>query len=508
MNKVSDILIDKLNCNRIEFVEPFYISSDKKTIMGEVAFSEIIFLEYRDTEAGSNPREYTGLKATNENIIKSLLKDHKNMFRFLHSGIIVSLVNSNIDESKKEWVMYDDCCLTNGNQTRFLILIIVVLKLIFREEEMHTLSKKEINSFFKEYFPGSARAKNILPYVKHNKVNQVVNFLLKNNKYLKSLKNLNAENFLKSRIRIQLNLVDSIVEDLKDELDTYSAGTLIAEANNDTQNVKVDDIFGNKYRKRLEENIFIDFNVKYGENIKIEYRLGEVIEKIEKVHILTLLRPVIATGILTKEKEIFSLTNKRTPIYTLIGKLLDKSKAKHTIRAVSKLVTFLYNIRKKYVKPILEDYKRDLIRKYKEKATMGNLDESSIGRELMEIAAKENDSILQKEVRKIVNYNIEHIFPVLVFRIRNIIDEDPEKGDIKLNINKDRINDFFKTLTEIIYEKYVEEKLTGLKTSLTTLVRSKPFYDSGKESYQTLIRTNEYEIVESNFINRNRFLIK
>ena len=76
------------------FCEPFYKSKDEKTIMGEVPFKEILFLEYRDTEAGSNPREYYGIKKVNKAILKSILKDSTNMFRFLHSGIIVSMTNA------------------------------------------------------------------------------------------------------------------------------------------------------------------------------------------------------------------------------------------------------------------------------------------------------------------------------------------------------------------------------------------------------------------------------
>ncbi len=503
MDKILDMVIEKLNSNSIEFAEPFYMSNDKKTIMGEVPFSEILFLEYRDTEAGSNPREYSGLKKTNESIIKSLLKDCENMFRFLHSGIIVSLVNPIIDLESK-LVKYDDCCLTNGNQTRFIILILVVLKLIFREKELTALKQRQINLFIKNNFSDNPNTRSIMPYIKYNKVNQVTNFLLKNSKYLKSFKELKLEYFLKSRVRIQLNLIDSIVYDLKDELDTYSAGTLIAEANNDTQNVRVDDIFGNKYKKQLEENIFKDFNAKYKNNIKIEYRLGEVVEKIEKAHILTLLRPVVATGILTKEKDIFNLTNQRTPIYNLFEKLLNKNKAKPTILIISKLIPFLYDIREKYVKPILEKNKRDLIRKYKVKALMGELDETIIGKTIIEV--KGDDSRLEKIIKNIVNYNIEHIFPVLIFRIRHVIDEVPENGNIKLNIDEDNIDDFFQVLIEVIYGKYVEKKLGGLPTSLTTLVRSKDFYDIGSEAYVTLIRTSK--INESEFIYKYRNIIK
>jgi len=503
MDKLLDMVSEKLSSNVIEFAEPFYISNDKKTIMGEVPFSEILFLEYRDTEAGSNPREYIGLKKTNESIIKSLLKDYENMFRFLHSGIIVSLVNPIID-LKRKLVKYDDCCLTNGNQTRFIILILVVLKLIFRETELTTLKQKKINSFIKNNFPDNPKIRSIMPYIKHNRVNQITNFLLKNSKYLKSFKELKLEYFLKSRIRIQLNLINSIVNDLEDELDTYSAGTLIAEANNDTQKVRADDIFGNKYRNQLEEYIFKDFIAKYKNNVKIEYRLGEVVEKIEKVHILTLLRPVVATGILTKEKDIFNFTNKRDPIYKLFERLLNTNKGKKTVPIISRLIPFLYNIREEYVKPILEKHRRELIRKYKEKALMDDLENSIIGKDIIEV--KSDDSRLEKLIKNIVNYNIEHILPVLIFRIRRMIDEVPENGNIKLNIDKNKIFDFFQALIEVIYGKYVEKKLGGLPTSLTTLVRSKDFYDIGSEAYEILIRT--YKVNESNFIYRNRILIK
>jgi len=109
LNKLKDITKRK----KIDFCDKPYLSQDGKTIMGEVAFKEILFLDYRETEAGSNPREYYGLKKTNLVILKSLL-EHPDMFRFLHSGIIVSLSDTTINNNS---IRYGDCCLTNGNQT-------------------------------------------------------------------------------------------------------------------------------------------------------------------------------------------------------------------------------------------------------------------------------------------------------------------------------------------------------------------------------------------------------
>jgi hypothetical protein len=501
MDKAIEIIQKKMDNNNISFSEPFFMSNDNKTIMGEAPFSEILFLDYRDTEAGSNPREYTGLKKTNENIMKSLLKDYGNMFRFLHSGVIVSLVNAVVLDSNS--IKYDDCCLTNGNQTRFIILIIILLKLIFWEQQLSPLKQKQINDFIKTYFPETTNTKGILSYIRFNKVNQIINFFNKNSKYRELFEVMNLNDFLDSKIRIQLNLINALIDDLEEPIDPYSAGTLIAEANNDTQKVKVDDIFGNKYKQELEAIIFRDFIAEYQDNVKIEYRLGEVVDKVEKVHILTLLRPVVATGILTKEKDIFNLTNKRDPVYRLFEQFLRKNKDTDKVAIVSKLIPLLYNTRKNYVIPILENHKRKLKRDYKEKALMGDLENSIINDDIAKV--KNNDVELEKLINKSVNYNIEHILPVLIFRLRNLIVEDNENSKLKFNIDDNNMRIFLKTLIEIIYEKYVEHKLEGLPTSLTTIVRSKKFYDIGSESYKTLIRT--YKVEEGDFVYRYRTIV-
>ena len=44
MEEIIEIIRNKLNEKKITFSEPFYISGDKKTIMGEVPFKEILRL--------------------------------------------------------------------------------------------------------------------------------------------------------------------------------------------------------------------------------------------------------------------------------------------------------------------------------------------------------------------------------------------------------------------------------------------------------------------------------
>ena len=501
MDQIIKEIVDINENKTVTFAEPFYLSSDKKTIMGEISFKEILFLDYRESEAGSNPREYIGLKKTNTRILQSLLKDYTNMFRFLHSGIILSLVNpQNINDST---LKYDDCCLTNGNQTRFIILIIVLLKLLRLDKELSDITKKEYQEFVKKNFGKNENIMNILKYIKLSKLKQLSNYLMKNSKYLNSFNSMDLEVFLNSKLRLLINIINSIIEDLDDETDTYSAGTLIAEANNDTQNVKADDLFGNKYRNQLNEKLFNTFNEKHQDDIEIEFRYGEIVSTKKKVHILTLLRPVIATGLLTKESDIYKYTNQRLPIYNIFDKVMNKDNINETISAISKLIPLLYEIRVQYVVPYLKEHKRDLIRNYKCKAIAGELDKTIIAQEIGTVL--QDDEELEKLIKGSLNYNIEHILPVLIFRIRkNFIEDD--NNDLGLTIPENEKSRFFKGLTEAIYKKYVKMKLGGLPTSLTTVVRDKRFYEFGDEYY--MASKDFLEIKEKDYIQKNKHIIK
>lgn len=495
LNKLKNITKRK----KIDFCDRPYLSQDGKTIMGEVAFKEILFLDYRETEAGSNPREYYGLKKTNLVILKSLL-EHPDMFRFLHSGIIVSLSDTTINDNS---IRYGDCCLTNGNQTRFIVLILTLLKFLVNRKSAKSVDNKKYSNFIKTNFGDNNKIFSFLNGIKFSKIDQIATFLTNNSKYLKDFEKISIDDLLNIRVRIQLNLLDEISEDLEEtKLDNYSIGSLIAEANNDTQNVRVDDIFGNRYKKELETFIFKEFLQEY-KDTKIEYRMGEIADK-DKVHILTLLRPLVALGILTKEKDVYEYTNQRAPVYKLFERLLRvKDKAKNTIEVISKLIPLLYSIRINYVAKQLELEKRRLIREYKTKAVSGDLSGTIITKEVS--VAKGDEKQIEKIVKKHVSYNIEHIIPVLVYRIRKLFKEPDSNGKIGLVIPDENVDNFFKGLIETIYKGYVDLKLQGLPTSLTTVVRSSEFYKKGEEAYIAL--KNAYNFDETGYIENNKYII-
>jgi hypothetical protein len=498
MKTIVDEIIKGFSDSKLTFAEPFYKSSDGKTIMGEIPFREILFLEYRDTEAGSNPREYIGLVKTNLHIIKSLLKDYRIMFRVLHSGVIVSLTDQVIDENNA-CVEYDVCCLTNGNQTRFIILILTLLKLFVESgKSLSELTSKTYDDFIKRWFGGSERISSVLQYVKFSKVRQVRDFLDREKKYGEFFGKMDIKGFLVSRIRIQINLIDSIIQEIG-ELDQNSAGTLIAEANNDTQNVRVDDLFGNKYKKQLEEKLFSEFKNDY-KDVGINFKHGENIERGDRVHILTLLRPVVATGILTRDREIYKLTNQREPIYRLFERLLKSDGAEKTIHAINRMIPLLYDLRANHIAPTLDKHKRKIVREYKEKAISNELRETHLQPDIDK--ARGDDDQIEKVIRRAVGYNIEHITPVLVFRIRKLI---TDKSSLVLAVPEESVSVIVRSLAESIYNSYVRMKVVGLPSSLTTAVRSSTFYEFGNEAY-TVLR-NQYDLKETDFIEKNRKLL-
>ncbi|MBI4810768.1 MAG: hypothetical protein HY800_04885 [Ignavibacteriales bacterium] len=382
-------------------------------------------------------------------------------------------------------------------------MVLTFLKILSDNQELKKINQKDFQSFIDSEFKNSDRVKRIAQYTRVSKINEMINFLKQNNKYHDCFKSINLETFLKSRIRVQINLINAIKEGIGGTLDEYSVGTLIAEANNDTQKVKVDDIFGNKYRKDLEEKLFNKFIGENKGKVNIEYRYGEVTGKGEKVHILTLLRPVVATGILTKEKDIFLMTNQRDPIYRLFEKFLSKGFSGETINAIKKLIPYLYDLRKKYVEVILEQHKRDLIREYKEKAISEELGDTIISDDIG--AAQGDDGKIEKIMRTAVNYNIEHIIPVFVFRIRKLFIETSDSEKLDLIIPAAKRDAFFKSLIKAIYDNYVKMRLKGLSTSLTTEVRSRKFYDFGTEAY-TVWKEQE-NLKETDYIERHRHVL-
>ena len=152
--------------------------------------------------------------------------------------------------------------------------------------------------------------------------------------------------------------------------------------------------------------------------------------------------------------------------------------------------------------PQLDLLKRNFIREYTSKAIDGELENTIIHKDILSV--KDDETLIERIIRKNVGCNIEHIFPVLIYRIRKLLKESD--GDIKIAITDTDTPKFLKSLIEVIYSKYVESKLGGLPTSLTTLVRSARFYQIGEEAY--IWSKHHYGLEETYYIEKNRFIIR
>lgn len=497
VNKMKTIkeLLDKYKGNGIQFVDDIFWSTDQKTIMGETTFGSILFLPYRNTNIGSNPREYTGLKKSNVSIFRSVVNHYDYLFRFLHSGVIVCITSPQKTDNA---IIYEDCCLTNGNQTRYVLLSLILIKLIIGNE-LRDFNKKDFDNILKE-INDNPEVKEIILKIK-NKINLMVTEIKKDEELFTKYRNIDINDLLNSKIRIQVNVISSIANEALTS-DEYSIGTKIAEANNDTQKVREDDIFSNRYQHDLKSKIFNNFTDTY-KNVTVEYKFGEVEKGKEKVHILTLLRPIIATGLICNDKDIFKLTNQRQPVYSLFTKIIKASKNKtKTITIISKLIPLLYEIRIKYVIPLLEQIQETKYREYLEKASSGELDETAIGKQIK--SAKGSKEIIEKIIKNVTNYNIEHIFPVVVYTIRKTIYDN--SGKIDIGIPYENRKKAFTSIIEAIYSKYVKMKIEGLPTSLTTVVREKELYEFGIDAYNTAKQF--CSIDESSYISENRNIFK
>ena len=123
----------------------------------------------------------------------------------------------------------------------------------------------------------------------------------------------------------------------------------------------------------------------------------------------------------------------------------------------------------------------------------------------MKIVSGELTEDSLKALRKVTSYNIEHILPVLIYRIRSIINYDEKHQKICLIVETGKDETLFQSLLESIYANYVEIKLKGVTGSITDEIRSKDFFGSGEEAFIVLKNLLKFE--QSDYIEKNRYII-
>ncbi len=165
------------------------------------------------------------------------------------------------------------------------------------------------------------------------------------------------------------------------------------------------------------------------------------------------------------------------------------------------MIPLLYDIRENFIIPQLRLHKSIFYREYREKAINKELDTTTI-RDRIKFKDGEllEDSI--DALKKITNFNIDHIIPVVVFRIRKIIKLNLlAKWQLQFQTDKEK---FFKTIIQAIYKSYIELKLIGTAGSITDEIRKTAFFKNGEEGYEALKNLLNFE--ETKFIEENKYI--
>lgn len=481
---------------------------------------DLICIPYFDTEAGSNPREFQGVTLTNIKILKSLLED-PNRFWSKHLGISLTIKGGThiLDGNR---LIYEDACVTNGLQTLSIFRILVMIK-IYQDYKNKNEIHKRIQDSIADKFRESIRkklseeeAEFFLSSVTIKQVNSILNwFNNENNKiYLNLFSHFSINDILSVRITFKSVLLEEIInEDDDDDFDTISTwGENIANANNETQNVKIDDKFGTKYKSWIEENIMKDVS----NLIIVEYRKYSAQKKeLEVKHILEILRSIIPTTLLIncdeEERVHYNIAsicskyaNNRTSVYSLFEKFINVSKKNKTDIDILHCIEIMKNLMPNIVKLMLIfDMKVKLYYKnitFEEILSITNQTSGSLKTRLGIDSSENNKQSLDKAIRKQLRFSTLSTFPIFIFATRKSIIIN-QKLEVKYNIEDKMIEQMIDEIYKIIFRK----RITRQYGSTSDLFRDWQIYTESYEIYdictQKQYKTDYMETYRINIFN-------
>lgn len=460
---------------------------------------DLICIQYYDTEAGSNPREFQGVTTTNIKILKSILED-SHRFWSKHLGVSVT-IKGGINNYEEQTLKYEDACITNGLQSLSIFRILIMIK-IYQEyknkNEIHTrISDKSVEKFkdsIRDYLPTDV-ADFFLSTVTIKQINAVLNWFHNehNKKYIILFNSYSIEDLLNIKVNFKSVILDEIVNiDEDDDFDKISEwGEEIASANNETQNVKVDDKFGTKYKCWFEENVITNVtNI-----VNVEYRkFSKLKEGIPTKHILEILRAIIPTTLIIDCTQIEDIkynmagviskyANNRTPVYNLFEKFIYVSKAdkdninfSNCIEIIRNLMPHIINymliidsrVKCYYTKLTFEDVLRST-----------NQNSESLKIRLGIMQDEDNEQELNKIVRKQLRFSPSNIFPIFIFATRKSIIIN-EKLEVQYDIDDNTIDEMIDKIYKIILKKRIIRQYG----STSDLFRDSEIYYESSEAYE------------------------
>jgi hypothetical protein len=513
MNEIKSLLKDL----KFGFIK--YFPSPPEAILGETTIGQLLAVPSKDSEAGSNPREFQGMKSrTNKKILESFLKNHNRAFWALHSGVSMTITNGRSeDENSSLVLLFDDACLTNGLQTVTIGRILTLIKayqLYTEHGSIHTKINRNMSDKWQECinasFPADISKQLLSINLEH--VNSILSWLHqdKNAKYLQLVNSLSLPDIINTKLSFKAVLLDELADLLRDEDSTEESdltklGTKIAEANNETQRVDPGDIFGTGNKQWLNTHLFSALP----KNIKIEYRRFEedradVNQRV--IHVLDLLRAILPTTFIVERKPkttkiedvasfVAGYANMREPIYNLFNRIIQTHQTKKHPE-IERVVVILRNLMPAMAKTmaIAEVFWNEQRKKlnFERVNEWSPLRKTTLGKQLFE---DEDSTLIKKnadtEIRKFLSFSFANLFPIFVFATRSAI-EVSEDFSVQYEIEESTISH----LVEEIYQHLVIVRLQSTLGSTSNLFRDSSIYRTATLKFNLICRVQKKEYVD------------
>lgn len=483
--------------------------------------SDLISIGYLDTAAGSNPREFQGMTKINSNILRSFLDDRNN-FWAKHLGINVTVKNGEMYRKKPlgGMVYYQDACITNGLQTISIFKILLMIKLYQLSKKRNTIHNKIVagnEEGFKKsiYNEVGEIADEIFFNISISQVNKVYNWFHKNEnvEYIKIFNKLSIEDILETKISIKIVILDKFVNENEQEYE-YSLqkiGDNIALANNETQNVRIDDKFGTRQGKWLDENLLCSVSSNY---VSVEYRkFSTKPGDIPSMHILDILRSIVYTSLIVDSREdiceagmVCKYANSRTPVYSLFDKFIKCCEENDKNLKLNQVIIIVRNLMP-HVLPLLFIFNQRLKIYYNNLnveriCKMSGLDSVTLMRKLRidnndynDMSDEEKRTLLNKNIMKYLYFSSNNLFSIFVFVIRKAIIID-NKLQVELNLDEFQIDQ----IIDQIYFRLLKVKLTEHIGSISDIYRDKEIYNDISYACNCII-SNQIDYIEKYRVN-------
>ena len=473
-----------------------------EAILASTTMGQLIAVPYI-SEAGSNPREFQGMKSTtNKKILQSFLKNHDTIFWALHSGVSITVTNGGLPKESPGLLQFEDACLTNGLQTVTIGRILTLIKayqLFTDKDEIHTKINRNVEDKWRECidinFPADAAEQ--LNSISLQHVNSVLNWLhLKGHEeYLQIVNSMTLESILNSRLSIKVVLLDklsSVANQVNGEADLEGLGDEIAEANNETQKVDPGDLFGTGNREWLKENLPNTLELD-STKVKVELRRGaedrgDTRQKV--IHVLDLLRAILPTTFIVDidaedlASFVASYANRREPIYNWFSKVIRIHQS-NRVPEMQRVVRILHNLTHELTKtmlavhPLWDGQRKGL--SYELVNDWTPLKNTSLSSQIFHTGSNKLKENADNEIRTFLNFSFANLFPIFVFATRTAIEVSDEL-EVRYVVDKPTAS----FVVTQIYMKLAIERLAKTLGSTSNLFRNPEIYRHAENQFKLL----------------------